>query len=261
MRRIVLLMAVVASGCGDVSPVAPGRTAVATSLVPAAPNAASDRPADDRKVAICHGTEGADRFILVSVAAAALDAHLAHGDGRPGGPVPDQPNRTFGPACEELTPTRVIVGFGGLVDNGAAFSTYTESGFTVSVTGPSSFTRDWQVGTFFGNPAPFIRFSVPAGAPSTSGAVAVSAGGATFRLISVDLYSSITPIPYELRGFLDGAPVFTATGTVPNTFGNFRTVSNPYADVLVDSVIVVLTNPVPACCGNPVGLDNLVLLR
>jgi elongation factor P--beta-lysine ligase len=32
--------------------------------------------------------------------------------------------------------------------------------------------------------------------------------------------------------------------------------------VLADSVLVVLTNPaMPACCGNAMGLDNIVLLR
>jgi hypothetical protein len=118
-----------------------------------------------------------------------------------------------------------------------------------------------QVATFYGSPAPFIQFRVPPGGPQTSGAVSVSAGGATFALLSVDVYSSVTPIPYELRGFLNGVPVFTATGTVPNTFGAFRTVSNPYAEVLVDSVTIVLTNPaMPACCGNSMGLDNIVLM-
>jgi hypothetical protein len=156
----------------------------------------------------------------------------------------------------------VTIGFTGLVSNGASFSTYAESGFTVSVTGPSWFTRDWEVATLFGNPAPFIHFRVSPGAPETSGAIRVAADGATFGLASVDLYSSVTPIPYELRGFLNNAPVFTATGTVPNTFGAFRTVSNPYANVLVDSVMVVLINPaMAACCGNAMGLDNLVLLR
>lgn len=101
---------------------------------------------------------------------------------------------------------------------------------------------------------------MPPGSPETSGALGVSAGSAAFRLVSLDLYSSVTPIPYELRGFLNGTPVFTAAGTVPNTFGAFQTVSNPYAEVLVD-VIVIRTNPAMSpCCGNAMGLDNIVLL-
>ena len=252
----------ITAACGaEVNPLAPGVTPTAGSLVPGLSAAASHRPADDGKVAICHRTEGTAGFAVISVAANALDAHLAHGDGRPGDPVPDQPGRTFGSDCEVSSPTTVTIGFGGLAGNGARFSTYTESGFTVFVTGPSWFTRDWEVATLFGNPAPFIQFRVPPGSPETSGAIGVSTGGAAFRLVSLDLYSSVTPIPYELRGFLNGTPVFTATGTVPNTFGTFQTLLNPYAESLVDLVIVVLTNPpMSPCCGNAIGLDNIVLL-
>lgn len=264
LARLALLSVTASSaGCSaDVNPVAPDGAPSARSLVPGSSIVAAHRPEEDRKLAICHRTQGTTEFILISVAAIALDGHLAHGDVRPGDPVPDQPNRTFGSECQMSSATSITIGFTGLVGNGASFLTYAESGFTLSVTGPSWFTRDWEVATFFGNPAPFIQFSVPPGAPETSGAVGVSAGGATFRLTSVDLYSSVTPIPYQLRGFLNGTPVFTATGTVANTFGTFRTISNPYAEVHVDSVIVVLTNPaMSACCGNAMGLDNIVLLR
>ena len=249
----------ISAGCSaGVNPVAPAANSTDGSFV-AGSATESNRPANNGKLAICHRTPGTNEFVLISIATAALDAHMGHGDGRPGDPVPGQPGRTLDSGCEVSSPTRVTVGFGGLDGNACAFSTYTESGYTVSVTGPSSFTRDWEVATLYGNPAPFIQFSVPAGSPATSGAIAVSGSGA-FRLASVDLYSSVTPIPYELRGFLNGTPVYTATGTVPNTFGTFQTVVNPYAEVLVDSVAIVLTNPAPVCCGNPVGLDNIVLL-
>lgn len=264
LAKFALLSVIAMSaGCGaEVNPAAPGSTPSAASLDPGSSRAAAQRPAEDGKVAICHRTQGTAAFIFISVGANALDAHLAHGDGRPGDPVPDHPDRTFGSNCEIPSATRVTVGFDGLVGNGTAFSTYTESGFVVSASGPSWFTRDWEVAASFGNPAPSILFRVSAGAAETSAAIHVSAGGATFRLVSVDLYSSVTPIPYELRGSLNGIPVFTATGTVPNTFGTFRTVSNAYPEVLADSVLVVLTNPaMPACCGNAMGLDNIVLLR
>ena len=262
-RLALLSVTALSAGCSaDVNPVAPGGTSTVRSLVADSSTAAAHRPADEGKLAICHRTEGTDGFVVISVAAIALDAHLAHGDGRPGGPVPDYPDRTLGSDCEASSPTTVTIGFGGLAGNGARFSTYAESGFTISATGPSSFTRDWEVATLFGNPAPFIQFRVSPGAPETSGAIHVSAGDAPFRLASLDVYSSVTPIPYELRGSLNGSPVFTATGTVPNTFGTFRTVSNPYPDLPVDSVIVVLMNPaMSACCGNAMGLDNIVLLR
>lgn len=263
LASLLLLSATISTGCsGDVNPVAPGGTQSAASLEAGSSSAAFHRPGGDGKLAICHRTQGTTGFMLISVAAIALDGHLAHGDGRPGDPVPGQPDRAFGPDCQISSATRVTIGFGGLVDNGASFSTYTESGFTVAASESSLFTGNWEAATLFGNPAPFIQFRVSPGAPETSGAIRVFAGGATFRLASVDIYSSVTPIPYELRGFLNGTPVFTATGTVPNTFGTFQTVSNPYAEVLVDSVIVILVNPaMSACCGNAMGLDNLVLVR
>lgn len=264
LARFALLSAIAISArcSADVNPVSPASTPSAASLPPGSSMVAAHRPADAGKLAICHRTESTTGFMVISVAAAALDAHLAHGDGRPGAPVPDQPDRTFGSDCQISSATSVTIGFTGLVSNGALFSTYAESGFTISVTGPSWFTRDWEGATSFGNPAPFIQFRVAPGAAETSGAIRVSAGGATFSLASVDLYSSITPIGYELRGFLNGTPAFTATGTVPNTFGTFQIVANPYADVLVDSVMVVLINPaMSACCGNAMGLDNIVLLR
>ena len=264
LARFALLSAIAMSArcSADVNPAAPGSTPSAASPVPGSSIVAAHLPADARKLTICHRTLATAGFMVISVAATALDAHLAHGDGRPGDPVPDQPDRTFGSDCQSASATRVTIGFTGLVGNGASFSTYTESGFAVSVTGPSLFTRDWEVATLFGNPAPFIHFRVPPGAPETSGAIRVSADGATFRLAAVDLYSSVTTIPYELRGFLNSTPVFIATGTVPNTFGTFQTVANPYANVLVDSVIVVLIDSaMSACCGNAMGLDNLVLLQ
>lgn len=258
----LLTATAICAGCNaDRNPAAPGGIVTAGSLAPASPAVAADRPAGDGKLLICHRNQGTAGFVAISVATIALEAHLAHGDGRPGDPVPNQPGWTFGSDCDVSHAASVTIGFSGLVGNASAFSTYTESGFTVSVTGPSSFTRDWEVATLFGNPAPFIQFRVAPGAPATSGAIRVSAGGAMFRLASVDLYSSLTPIGYELRGFVNFTPVSTAAGTVPNTFGRFQTVSNPYGDVLVDSVIVVLINPaMPACCGNAIGLDNLVLL-
>jgi hypothetical protein len=86
----------------------------------------------------------------------------------------------------------------------------------------------------------------------------VSASGTAFRFNSVDLYSSTTPIPYTITGFRNDTAVFTMTGTVPNTFGAFKTVVNPYGATIVDAVIIGLTNP-GTCCGNPMGLDNVSL--
>ena len=50
------------------------------------------------KVSLCHRT-GAGFFVLISVSIAAEPAHLAHGDGKPGGAVPGQTGRIFTSTC------------------------------------------------------------------------------------------------------------------------------------------------------------------
>lgn len=153
------------------------------------------------------------------------------------------------------------VTFNGLAGtNATAFSTHGELGYLVEPV-----TGNWTVLATYGRPAPSIKLVNPTAATDLTGAVRVTAQGAsTFRLATVDLYSSVTSIPYTLTGTLAGAPVFTAAGTVPNTFGNFATVSNPFPAALIDTLVITVTNPAnPACptCGggNPVGIDNIVL--
>src|ERR1700686_2836623 len=80
----------------------------------------------------------------------------------------------------------------------------------------------------YGNPAPSIQFSALSGTTVT-GEVRVSAGGSVFRFKSFDLYSSTTVIPYTFKGFRNSSTVFTFADTLPQTFGNFRTVANPNA--------------------------------
>lgn len=68
-------------------------------------------------------------------------------------------------------------------------------------------------------------------------------------------------IPFEIIGLRGGAAVFQFSGTVPNTFGQFATVSNPHAATRVDTLLIRLRNPATACCDNPMGIDNIVLGR
>jgi len=144
--------------------------------------------------------------------------------------------------------------FSNLTAGGAAVGNYTESGFTMSAN-----PGNWVALTTYGNPAPFIEF-VATGGNTVTGQVAVFADGhASFRFQSVDLYSSVTRIPYDITGVKDDAVVFTASDTLPNTFGNFRTVVNPHAADLIDTLIIRLTNS-PGVT-NPMGLDNIVLTR
>jgi hypothetical protein len=138
------------------------------------------------------------------------------------------------------------------------FTSHTEVGYLVEpVSGP------WTVLAGYGRPAPSVQLVKTAFDTDLTGAVRVTAGAATFRLATVDLYSSVTSIPYTLTGTLAGNPVFTATGTVPNTFGNFATVTSPFPAALIDTLVITVTNPAspscPTCAGNPVGVDNIVL--
>ena len=149
------------------------------------------------------------------------------------------------------------IGFNGLSVNGSSFSTYTESGFTVE---PVS--GNWLVKTDYGNPPPFIYFTGTQLDPLTAG-IRVTNGGSAFQFSSVNLYSSITTIPYTFSGFLNSTLVFTATDTVPNTLGAFATVLNQYSANIIDALEITLVNPAgvcPTCGGNPMGLDNVVLL-
>jgi hypothetical protein len=136
------------------------------------------------------------------------------------------------------------------VPNGP-LSTDTEAGFTASVLSGS-----WAARFDYGNPAPFVQFSTSQNNQVTIGAIQVTSGGSLFTFGSVDLYSSLTTIPYAITGYLDTAQMYSLQGTLPNTFGNFATLANPQANVLIDRLTITLTNPVGT---NPMGLDNIVV--
>lgn len=238
------------------SPAAPSGTAV--SSVDATTSAASPAPAGAGAAAqtlidICHRSAGASGFIAMSVSPAALNAHLAHGDGQAGSAVPGQPGMVFGEGCVPVAGATIT--FADLLENGAPVSSYTESGFTVAAV-----TGAWEALTTYGLPGPSIIFRTPAGAES-SAQITITSGGTEFRFVSVDLYSSITPIPYVFTGLKNGTTVFSVTGTEPNTFGNFVTVANPQSAALIDTLSITLSNPVTDCCDNSMGLDNIVLVR
>lgn len=255
---LLVTSVVLAIGCGNgASPVSPSKASVSgpVSSTTFQSNSLAQVPAQG-KIEICHRTAGPSDFIAISIAPAALDAHLAHGDAHVGDPVPGQPGAFLGSDCVAISLAPVTITFAGLLVDRAAVFTYVESGVDIVAT-PGS----WEAWTNYGHPAPTIVFWAQAGAPPTAGAIRVSAGGAMFQFTSVDLYSSTTPIPYVFAGYLNSSPVFTATGTVPNTFGNFATVSNPHANVLIDQLVITLTNAPAACCANPMGLDNLAVMK
>ena len=159
-----------------------------------------------------------------------------------GGSTPTSPS--------SAAPRNVNMTFNGLTANGTPVALYRESGFSVSTN-----LGSWVALTTYGNPAPFIQFVAPAGS-TVIGQIQVFADlHAAFSFTSVDLYSSVTPIPYTITGRRGVAVVFTLADTLPNTFGNFRTVVNPHGTDVIDTLTISLSNS----GSNPMGLDNIVL--
>jgi hypothetical protein len=132
---------------------------------------------------------------------------------------------------------------------GSDFSHYVEGGFTADVN-----AGNWVVGRYH----PFVYFLHNAGEAPTAHTISVANGGALFKFSSVDLYSSMTVIPYTVTGFRNNSQVFSIDGVVPNTFGNFRTVGNTFADQQIDRLSISLTNPELFFGPNPIGIDNIV---
>jgi hypothetical protein len=83
--------------------------------------------------------------------------------------------------------------------------------------------------------------------------------GLDFTFSAVDLYSSVTPIPYRFIGYNEGMPIFDVSDTMPNTFGMFKTATNPEFASLIDLLYIELVNPYVEFGGNPVGFDNIVV--
>jgi hypothetical protein len=148
-----------------------------------------------------------------------------------------------------------VIDFDDVVgSHGAPFAPYLEDGFTIT---PDSSV--WTVNRNYGNPAPFVQYTRQATEPELVSGLFIDVGGGDFTFGSVDVYSSVTPIPYRIRGYQDTLVVFDLTGTVPNTFGAFATIFNPNAGDLLDTLYIQLVNPFVACCANPVGIDNIVV--
>jgi hypothetical protein len=183
----------------------------------------------------------------VSLALALLLTFVASGCGdeptRPGALPPSAPSQTS------------RIQFGGLTANRTDVITYSEAGYVVSRS-----AGNWMSLTTYGNPAPFIQFITEA-STTTTGEVTISSGGGFFSFESIDLYSSVTQIPYEIVGLRGRDAVLLVTGTLGNTFGNFRTVTNDRPGTFVDTLFIRLTNTTGGAGPNPMGFDNLVLSR
>jgi hypothetical protein len=144
--------------------------------------------------------------------------------------------------------------FSSLAADGVPYNGHSESGFDVlPVSG------DWlsSVGGF-PKRASIIFRRVQSDAALTA-SVEVTAEGLPFTFDAVDLYSSITRVPYMFTGFWKSSPVLVISGELPNIFGNYVTVSGDPTEV-IDRLVIQLTNPKTSCCGNPMGLDNIVVM-
>jgi hypothetical protein len=217
------------------------------------------------------GTRTALRFIMwtrfrwVSLLIALHGIIAACSSGTPASPTPllDASAAVTPPSASALssavpdTPLfrSYTVQFSDLGPDRSAVTTSTEAGFTISTA-----LANW-IAFGYGNPGPSLVFEAPAG-PPISGEVTIRTHEdlSLFRFTSVDLYSSVTPIPYVFTGILRGHTMFTESGTLGNTFGNFVRVSSSHSNLPIDTLVIRLTNGT-TCCTNPMGLDNFVTRR
>jgi hypothetical protein len=144
-----------------------------------------------------------------------------------------------------------MLSFAGAGANGTPFTSYTDAAFTVAPVSGA-----WTVTTTYGNPAPYIGLAAQPGT-TTGGEVRISAAGSPFSFSSVDLYSSLTPVPYVLTGLKNGVIVFTVADVLPNPMGAFVTVPNPHASDVIDMLLISVTTQTPPCCSNAIGIDNI----
>ena len=151
----------------------------------------------------------------------------------------------------DTAPGSTTLSFDGAGADSTPFTSYTDAGFTVAAVSGA-----WAVKTTYGNPAPYIGLAAPS-ATTTGGDVRISESGLPFSFSSVDLYSSLTPLPYVLTGLRNGATVFTVTDVLPNPMGAFVTVPNPHASDVIDTLLISVTTQTPPCCPNSIGIDNI----
>ena len=151
---------------------------------------------------------------------------------------------------------RATITFNGLTVNSAAVGTYAESGYTVATDAAA-----WIAWTGVGAPAPAIVFQTAAGTTQAREIHVTASAGRTFNFLGLHLYASLTSIPFEITGLRQSAVVFSETGLVPWTHGNFQRLTFATAHHDIDTLVIRLTNQAPACCLDSMGLDNVVLRK
>jgi hypothetical protein len=155
----------------------------------------------------------------------------------------------------------VTIGFSSVTATWPAHSPYSghsEQGFNISPGGGS-----WY-GDSYGTPGPSVVFDTVSNT-ETDGTITITGDGRPFTFSKMNIYSSVTPIPWMVTGKRNGAVVFQGSGTQGNTYGDFVTVNNTSSSVQVDWLEISLANVLGdvMCasppCTNPMGIDNIVV--
>jgi hypothetical protein len=152
----------------------------------------------------------------------------------------------------------VTIGFNSVNTAQPPYSGHSEQGFNILPSG-----GPWY-GDQYGAPGPSVVFdTVPN--TETDGTITITGDGRPFTFLKMDIYSSVTQIPWMVTGKRNGAVVFQGSGTQGLTFGNFVTVNNTSSSIQVDQLEISLANvlgdlmcPSPPCT-NPMGVDNIVV--
>lgn len=104
---LVIASAFTVTGCGGHAANPVGPDAVAMVSGNSSISAAARAPNGADKIDICHRRAGND-FVLMSVAQAAVPAHISHGDGLVGGPAPEEPAMRFDENCQLQVTSQII---------------------------------------------------------------------------------------------------------------------------------------------------------
>ena len=136
--------------------------------------------------------------------------------------------------------------------NQNAFTTYTESGFTVTATGGKP-----EQGTEFGNPLPSVIIDAPVFAPVNGTVEVTRPSGRDFTFTSMDLASNNGgPSTFSAKGFLNGSLQYTFTGSVPSGSSSFFfvTETDPHNTVPINALDIAVNHGTGTTSAN---LDNI----
>jgi uncharacterized repeat protein (TIGR03803 family) len=147
----------------------------------------------------------------------------------------------------------VTITFDGAGSNGAPFTTFTTSSFTVSVVSGS-----WTVNTSGGNPGTSIQFVSPINT-NTSQTVAITPSAAPIRLKSFDIYTLQATTFYQIGGVLADGTTFLSGYYQWGPGPGWVHVRAPDPDLLLKQVFIAPYSAATPCCGNISGLDNIVV--